>query len=292
MNNIQNTYFGAPTPFNKVIAGMAIDDNDIVNKIDPVTFLPEEKILEIFSRLGPISLGRCGRVSSGWRGLASDATLWNAFDLRKISSSLDVYNESNWLADVDCPKYGLVVGDEPPLDQRQAIPRLISSLSSVEIEGDAGGTLLTLLQGLTIKKLIALAGLPKLGNITKFRYVWDQILNELGDIPVDKTYRILITNNILKKSRNQSVSDQKALVNKNGCEMPRVLEAMALLVVTFMGSGKRLYTDWPLTYTRCAEQVAGHQAVVGGFSLNGIDVINDYDHVSVFYGVGGVLRKL
>ena len=54
--------------------------------------------------------------------------------------------------------------------------------------------------------------------------------------------------------------------------MPRVLEATVLLVVTFMSSGERLYSDNPWTYTRCSEQLSGYQLVVGGFSPDGVHV--------------------
>ena len=178
---------------------------------------------------------------------------------RTISPSLKVFDESDWVTRVDLSSFGLDVIDAPPLDKRQAIPFLKRCLSSLPIEGNAGITVLTIPKGLTFNTLVKLAGSPKVGNTAKFRYIWGRISSEIGDIPVDKTYRIVITNNVFKKSRNLSVSDQKALMSKIGCEMPRVLEATVLLVVTFMSSGERLYSDNPWTYTRCLEQLAGDE---------------------------------
>ena len=96
--------------------------------------------------------------------------------------------------------------------QLHLLKRFLSSPLMTEIEGDAGITVLTIPKGLTFNTLVKLAGSPKVGNTPKFRYIWDRISSEIGDIPVDKTYRIVITNNVFKKSRNLSVSDQKALV--------------------------------------------------------------------------------
>ena len=252
---------------------------------------PEEIILNIFGYLTAIELAKCGEISRRWRRLASDATLWNAFDLRTISSSLKVFDELDWVTHVDLSSFGLDVTDAPPLDKRQAIPFLKRCLSSLPIEGNVGITVLTIPKGLTFNTLVKLAGSPKVGNTPKFRYIWDRISSEIGDIPVDKTYRIVITNNVFKKSRNLSVSDQKALVRKIDCEMPRVLEATVLLVVTFMSSGERLYSDNPWTYTRCSEQLAGYQLVVGGFSPDGVHVDDDDDFDIGNVGVGGVFRK-
>lgn len=262
-----------------------------INDTDFFSQQPQEIILNIFGYLTAIDLAKCGEISRRWRRLASDATLWNAFDLRTISSSLKVFDELDWVTHVDLSSFGLDVTDAPPLDKRQAIPFLKRCLSSLPIEGNVGITVLTIPKGLTFNTLVKLAGSPKVGNTAKFRYIWDRISSEIGDIPVDKTYRIVITNNVFKKSRNLSVSDQKALVRKIDCEMPRVLEATVLLVVTFMSSGERLYSDNPWTYTRCSEQLAGYQLVVGGFSPDGVSVTALCNFGVDVSGVGGVLRK-
>jgi len=269
-----------------------VSTSEEINDTDFLSQQSEEIILKIFGYLSVIELAKCGEVSRKWRRLACDATLWNAFDLRTISPSLKVFDELDWVTHVDLSSFGLDVTDAPPLDKRQAIPFLKRCLSSLPIEGNAGVTLLTIPKGLTFNTLVKLAGSPKVGNAAKFGYIWDRISSEIGDIPVDRTYRIVITNNVFKKSRHLSVSDQKALMSKIGCEKSKVLEATVLLVVTFMVSGERLYSDNPWTYTRCSEQIAGYQLVVGGFSPNGVYIDSyGFDIVSVSIGVGGVLRK-
>ena len=279
------------------ISQSELPPSDFVSKIEEISDtdsslrqLPEEIVLGVLGFLSPIELAKCGEVNRRWKRLSSDATLWNALDLRKISPLLKVFDGSDWDNLVDLSAYGLSIKDVAPLDKRKAIPVLKKFISSLFIEGNAGVTLLTIPKGLTFKKLIKLVGSPKVGNITPFRYIWDPILNEIGDTPVDKTYRIVIMNNVLEGSRNLFINDQKALVNQARCEMPKLLEVAVLLVVTFMVSGERLYNDNPWTYTCCSEQVAGRQVVVGGFASSG-----GYVHISGFandiYGIGGVLRK-
>ncbi len=127
---------------------------------------------------------------------------------------------------------------------------------------------MTIPKGLTFNKLVKLAESPKEGNIIKFIHISNRVLKEIGNIPVDKTYRIVITNNILKKSQYSSVSKQKALLKKIGCELPKTIEVTALLVVTFMSSGEPVYGGY---YTSCSKQSFGCFRV-GRFFSNCISV--------------------
>lgn len=166
-------------------------------------------------------------------------------------------------------------------------------LSSLSIEGDSGVTLLTMPKGLTLNKLVKLAGSPKLGNATNFRYIWNRISEALGDIPVDKTYRIVITNNVLKESRNLSIIDQNKIACVSGCEIPSILEAATLLVVIYMSSEQRLYNNNPWTYIRCSDYIdRRYEVVVGGFAPNGLCIDSFYlGFTDGRYGVGCALRK-
>lgn len=259
---------------------------------DFLSQLPEEVILKIFGYLNAIQQTKCGEVSRRWRRLASDETLLAAFNPRNLSPLIKVFDELDWSKYVDMSAYGLTTEDISPCDVRKAtalLERVLSCPLMIEIEGNAGITLLTIPKGLTFNTLVKLAGSPKVGNAPEFRYIWYRISSEIGDTPVDKTYRIVITNNVFNKSRNLSVSDQKALVRKIGCEMPRVLEATVLLVVTFMSSGERLYSDNPLTYTRCSELLDGYQLIVGGFSPAGVSLSTYFDDDCS--GASGVFRK-
>ncbi|MCC5832171.1 MAG: F-box protein [Chlamydiales bacterium] len=252
---------------------------------------PLDIIIKIFTYLSVVELAKCGEISRKFRRLASDSCLWNAFDLKRISPLLKVFDESDWVTHFDISSFGLDVTDAPSLDKRKTIPNLKRHLSSLPIEGDAGITLLTIPKGLTLKKLLELArSTSKMEERTQFRNISDHIIREIGDISIDKTYRIIITNNILKKSRNLSIDEHIALVIKIGCEMPKVLEASVLLVVTFMISGESLYSNIPVTYTRCSEQISDYQLAVGGFMRDGVFVTRCASNYETL-GVAAVLHK-
>lgn len=250
--------------------------------------LPQELLLNIFGFLSPKELGRISPVCREWKMLASDDLLWNAFE--KKLSSLKVIDAKVWETHVDLAKLGIKTEDDSPVNMRSEIA-MLTELSSVEIEGDAGFTVLTMPEGLTFNKLMTLARNPKLGNATDFRYIWFRITDELGDTPVQKTYKVAISNSVLKGSRNLSVSEQQKLVNKYGCEMPGVLPAATLSILTYISSKElpptRLYNHNPRTYTRCCEQIDGWQLVVGGIAPSGLNVGNDDDDCESV-GVGGL----
>lgn len=282
-----------PASRTQTVLDSNVIDSSIEGGLDPVSYYPTEVSLTIFSYLSGNELGRSCRVSKQWHTLASMPILWNALDLRKLSPSLKVFDELDWTTHIDLSSLNLSIADAPPSDKRKEIPVLKRLLSSLSIEGNSGVTLLTIPKGLTLNKLVKLARSPKLGNATNFKPIWNRITEELGDIPVDKTYRIVITNNVFEASRNLSVNARKNLVHKSGCEMPSILEASTLLVVTYMSSQQRLYNDNPRTYTLCLGQVDGYPLIVGGFAPAGlvVDYDDDFSCAGVNLGVGGALRK-
>ena len=127
---------------------------------------------------------------------------------------------------------------------------------------------------------------PVKGNSTKFKYIWNRILNELGDVPIEKSYWFVMTNDVIEGSRNKNYAHQKALIawkTRSECQLPSLLEAIACCVMHHMTSGEYLYGTDPLTYTRCQEQIEGIPLVVGGFASAGLFVYYD-DFVYVHYG--------
>ena len=253
-----------PASRTQTVLNSNVTDSAIEEGLDPVSYHATEVNLIIFSNLSANELGISCLVNKQWRTLASMPGLWNALDLRKFSPLLKIFDELDWTTHIDLSSLSLSIADAPPLDKRKVIPVLKRLLSSLSIEGNSGVTLLTIPKGLTLNKLVNLAGSPKLGNATNFGDIWSSISAKLGDIPVDKTYRIVITNNILMASRNLSLRAHKKLVHKFGCEMPSILEAATLLTVRYMSSQQTLCSGSPWTYVRCSEQVDGYKSVLGG----------------------------
>jgi hypothetical protein len=135
----------------------------------------------------------------------------------------------------------------------------------------------------TLNNLIEMGGGP-------FEYCSNYIKDQFGNATASGW--IEIDRDVVQDSRSKNYDVQKDMVEKQGCRMPSVLEAVVLNLMVFAFTDERLYGEEPLTYTRCSEKVNGkYPVVVGGFGSDGLFVYN----VDGFdYGSCGVaaLRKL
>ena len=120
------------------------------------------------------------------------------------------------------------------------------------------------------------------GYPTRYRVYAGDIQEQFGAQSPVRSYWVLMTRDVLEGSRNQGYVSQKALVahhaNRTGLpyELPGALEAATAILSHYVRSGERLYTNNPLTYTRCQELVAWDfgncPAAVGSFSSGGVSV--------------------
>jgi energy-coupling factor transporter ATP-binding protein EcfA2 len=132
---------------------------------------------------------------------------------------------------------------------------------------------------------------------TQYTYYSGPVKEELGAKSPGGSYWVLMTRDVLPGSRIKTYDAQKEMVAAHASrlglpyEMPDALSAATAILVHHVRTGERLYTDAPLTYTRCQNKVDknSYPVFVGGFSSGGLGVCNDYD-VYDGYGVS-CLRK-
>jgi hypothetical protein len=136
----------------------------------------------------------------------------------------------------------------------------------------------------TLNNLIEMGGGP-------FEYCSDSVKDQFGNATASGW--IEIDRGVIQESRSKNYDTQKDMVEKKGCRMPSVLEAVVLNLMVFAFTGERLYGEEPLTYTRCSEKVDGkYPVVVGGFDFDGLHVISyhftffDFDS----YGVAALWK--
>ena len=160
-----------------------------------------------------------------------------------------------------------------------------------------------------LEKLILTPG--EGGRNTKYRYYHQDVRDMLGSRSCDQAYWVLMTRDVLPRSREMGYRDQKALVAQHTSstglpyELPGVLEAATVVLSHYVHSGERLYPDAPWTYTRCRDlfSVGGddHPTIVGGFNTSGLSISYDTMGLSIScddfsddpddrYGVAGCLR--
>ena len=150
---------------------------------------------------------------------------------------------------------------------------------------------------LTLNSLQELIQNPKEGHKTQYGYYHDYVKNELGNQSTSSHW-VLMTRDVIPDSRNKSYEDQKKLVaihvQKSGqpYELPTTIDVVTCILMEHVQTGVKLYSDNPLTYTRCQEKVDKNQwpVAIGGFAAGGLDVLSFWLD-SADDGVGGS-RKL
>ena len=135
----------------------------------------------------------------------------------------------------------------------------------------------------TLNRLQELMQHPKQGHKTNYRFYdgsWTK--DEHGNTPVGRSHWVLMTRDIIPKSRNKSYDNQKAMLEGTDYVLPQAVEAVACILAEFVASGTYLYGRDPLlTYTRCAAIPAGDfsrgetffRFVNNGVDLDGSDVL-------------------
>ena len=198
------------------------------------------------------------------------------------------------------------VGEEPPLPDD--LDELMHSPCPFWLGNQIKDTHLLVLipeqvngKALTLDYLGELIEQPQgSGHGTKYRGDWyaKYVRPSIGSQGSGSSYWVLMTRDVLPGSRWKSYADQCKLVEDHAArtglayELPGALEAAVVMLLHYVRSGERLYSDNPWTYTRCRDKDKdGDPVAVGGFSSGGISLYNFiYDHCTD-HGVAG-LRKL
>jgi predicted NAD-dependent protein-ADP-ribosyltransferase YbiA (DUF1768 family) len=206
----------------------------------------ERFLFSYLSQCDLITLTAVACVNKHWNN--SSTKFWDKRDLKQLCPELTV---------LDANAQGVTCEDEPEITKLRLL-KWVKKLSS-HVERKAGVTLLTMTKGTTLNQLIEIAK----GEGMTVEVLWDRIIPELGDVPIEQTYGILITNSVFKYSRQIDYSTQKILVEGQGCEMPTVQEYVALCVFTNKVFKKCLYGKNPRTYGRSSTHIGEFPLIVG-----------------------------
>ncbi len=207
-------------------------------------------------------------------------------------------DENFWKMFVDLSSHNMCVDDEPYCDVK--IQREMTQQGlSLPREGSEGVTFLTIPKGSSLNKLKGIGESPVMGeNTCLFRDLSPELFEEYGDIEVEQTYTIVHTNNILKETRNQKVPENVILAKTLGCDLPEIIETMALCVMTYMIEGVHLFSDDRNNYTQCKTEVHGCgeiklqncYPIIGGYLPKKGLRVDATPHYADAFGAAGVIR--
>ena len=238
--------------------------------------------LEILSYLGAEDLGRCKRISKNYREIANNPALWS----KLVPES--AFGKAQWEKCIGD------VGIEPKLPD--GIHKILGSPCPIWRGKKVKDThMLTLIprsvngDPLTLNALRELVWSPKKGLPTCIECANPSISAEHFSTPVLASHWVLMTKDVLPRSRSTSFLAQQALVAQLPVEasapyqVPNLLDVVTVMFMRYVSSGECLLGRDPWTYTRCQESAHGHPILAGGSAPSGLNVNHyfDYDYDSV-----------
>ncbi len=238
--------------------------------------LPDEIMKCVFGFLDLISFGRSAQVCRRWRWLSKDERIQEAiFERRALPSFISLFDKRDWETHVDLDAHSLSLEDEPSLGN---IMEVVRQHILLPLRCDEGASILTIPKGLSVNKLIQIAVSPKDGYKLLFGNVCPILLDAIGDCVTEKTYRVVISNDVLETTRSKSLDAQREIVASLGCSLPKAVEALALIVFMYIKSRIPIlcYEEYNggfiYFYTRCEEMIGDEPVCIGGLDNNGLDV--------------------
>ena len=196
-------------------------------------------------------------------------------------------------------KYFGDVGEEPPLPED--IIEILNDLCTFWPDKEVRDTHLLMLvpeivngRPYTLNYLEELIRKPKTGYATKYRHYASKVKEELGEKSYPSHW-VLMTRDVVPKSRNKSYLEQCQLMSDHGrktglpYELPLTLDAATCILMEYVQTGQRLYGTNPLVFTRCQEKVENNRwpVAIGGFDVDGL-YVNYYNYDDNFDGVAGL----
>lgn len=252
--------------------------------LSPVLPLPQKLLAYIFSFLSFKDLGQVCLVNRSWKQSIS----LQFEEAKKVVSACFFLKDWDKYFQLEVPTFPNSLSDACIFSIMRATCPFDSSKKIWETH-----TLLEIPKNLTLETLVNLPPTSERQGKRWVRYVYPEYLNsntkksqwhvkpeDFEDTPVSDTYCVIVKNEVLAESREQSFEEQQSLVSTyKGYEVPTTMAAIAINIAKFIKSKEhqtRLYGDDPWTYTRCQEKVREISPfIVGAFTLEGLIVNPD-----------------
>lgn len=233
-------------------------ENDFINQ------LPNEMLMEIFSRLSALDALKCTMVNKRWLALADYDQLSEI-----INPHLEMDGKKKWKSFGD-------IGKVPPLPKN--IAHLLNSDCPIW-EGKKVKQTHTLVlvpkkvneKRLTLKSFEELIKTDYLKNEKGYRNISSKVIEEHGDKSIKKSCWVLMTN-VLPESRNRSYAKQVKIIgrlrdkSKVNYQVPNALLATVCIIMGNFKSYGRLFCEDKWLQTRCQEKVRDSEICVGCYT--------------------------
>ena len=247
------------------------------------TSVANDMLLEIFKYLPTNALDSVNRTCKQFRHLIRSTEGLIKNSLKIEYPNIQILGPETWGTAAQCEALGIDPTGAPDVDMVELARTVSKFYQKIRIE--ASITVFPMPRNLTIRKLLEFA--QKGPNPVPIGREWTNILNQIGDIPVSRTYLAVMTTGIFIGSISKLFADQKALCQANGGEMPRLIDVLAQSILRFKWLGEKVPLSEPgsrvTMYSRSAD-VINRFPLIAGFPLVGLDahdLFNSYDYLGV-----------
>ncbi|MBJ7449632.1 MAG: F-box protein [Parachlamydiales bacterium] len=250
-----------------------IDNNKTVFVSKPIVSLkdlPADVIKEILKKMHPLHLCICLRVCKQWHCLGNDDVVWNTI-LKQRFPNLKTYDENHWNKHTN-----LNLKIDASLNVKKTTLKLTHFYEKIKPSNRV--TVLKIPQGLTYQKI-------KTMTLKNFQFT--ERPNFQGeDEPINKSYWICLTENVLDWSPKLNTTAQKSMLLESHLRMPTLIEVAALSVLSQDG-------QMPFDNSKGAgfthiENRFNSKLTIGTYGSKEITVL-EVDNENVTFGSGAAL---
>ena len=229
----------------------------------------DDVLLEIFKHLPTKDLLSMGRTCSRFRHLIQSTDGLIEDSLKIQYPNIQILGPEIWGTAAECEALGIDPTGAPDVDIVE-LARTVAKFYQ-KIRKGASVTVFPMPRNLTIKKLLEFS--QKGSNPVPIDFVLPDILEEIVDIPVSRTYLAVMTTGLFIGSRDKSFVEQQDLCQANGGEMPGLIAILAQSILRNKHFGEKVPLSEPdsrLTmYSRSADLI-NTWPLVEGFSASGL----------------------
>lgn len=207
--------------------------------------VPNETWNTIFRFLTPSDLTNVSLVCKQWYLLANSDYLWRSLHLKALFPKAQFIDEGFW---------GSNDVSHPYVRSRVEYLRLSQLASRV----NGGMTILTIPGGFSLGDLKEIVKGAIGSDVKKVRVLCRALRQILKNLKSGAATTVALTNSIFERTKAQTMSQQKAFLERLGVQMPRVMTvATAAIIRSFCRDqiGPHPYKD---NFTYCAEEIS-HQ---------------------------------
>ena len=196
----------------------------------------------------------------GTKVFASHGSVMNGLvdSLKAKYPNLEFFGPKAWGTPAQCRALGIDPTGAPRVEIDE-LNRVVAKFSE-NIPKNAGITVFCMPKNLTIVKLIRFAssrGVP-------MELIWPDILREVGDIPIEKTYLVVMTTGLINDSTGKDLSKQQALCHSVGGEIPRLIDVLAQSILKYKSAREEVPVhDLNIVYSRTANSIQNWPIVAG-----------------------------